>query len=128
MVHVVNAAGVCLFAFLSYEWQFIPEFLSAVTGWSMDTEECYRIGERIADIRHAFNLREGLNPLRFHVPDRILGIPAQTQGNVRGVSVDLDAQVRDYCAAMEWDPVTAVPSRQRLLSLGLHEVARDLHG
>ena len=128
MVHVVNAAGVCLFAFLSYEWQFIPEFLSAVTGWSMDTEECYRIGERIADIRHAFNLREGLNPLRFHVPDRILGIPAQTQGNVRGVSVDLEAQVRDYCAAMEWDPVTAVPSRQRLLSLGLHEVARDLHG
>jgi aldehyde:ferredoxin oxidoreductase len=128
MVHVVNAAGVCLFAFLSYEWQFMPEFLSAVTGWPLDTEECYRIGERVADIRHAFNLREGLNPLQFHVPDRILGIPAQTKGNVRGVSVDLDAQARDYCAAMEWDPVTAVPSRQRLLSLGLQEVARDLHG
>ncbi len=128
MVHVVNAAGVCLFAFLSYEWEFIPEFLSAVTGWSMDTDECYRIGERIAHIRHAFNLREGLNPLQFHVPDRILGIPAQTQGNVRGVTVDLEAQARDYCAAMDWDPVTAVPSRQRLLSLGLQEVARDLHG
>jgi aldehyde:ferredoxin oxidoreductase len=128
MVHVVNAAGVCLFAFLSYEWQFMPEFLSAVTGWPMDTEECHRIGERIADIRHAFNLREGLNPLQFHVPDRILGIPAQSKGNVRGVSVDLDTQARDYCAAMDWDPVTAVPSRQRLLSLGLQEVARDLHG
>ena len=128
MVHVVNAAGVCLFAFLSYEWQFMPDFLSAVTGWPIDTAECYTIGERIADIRHAFNLREGLNPLRFEVPGRLLGVPAQTQGNVRGVTVDLDAQARDYCAAMEWDPVTAVPSRQRLLSLGLAEVARDLHG
>ena len=128
MVHVVNAAGVCLFAFLSYEWQFMPDFLSAVTGWPIDTAECYTIGERIADIRHAFNLREGLNPLRFEVPGRLLGVPAQTQGNVRGVTVDLDAQARDYCAAMEWDPVTAVPSRQRLLSLGLAEVARALHG
>jgi aldehyde:ferredoxin oxidoreductase len=128
MVHVVNAAGVCLFAFLSYEWAFVPEFLSAVTGWPIDTGECYRIGERIADIRHAFNLREGLNPLSFHVPDRILGIPAQTAGNVRGVTVDVDAQARDYCAAMAWDPVTAVPSRERLLALGLEEVARDLHG
>jgi aldehyde:ferredoxin oxidoreductase len=128
MVHVVNAAGVCLFAFLSYEWAFVPEFLSAVTGWAIDTEECYRIGERIADIRHAFNLREGLNPLTFHVPDRVLGIPAQREGNVRGVTVDVDAQARDYCAAMAWDPVTAVPSRERLLALGLEEVARDLHG
>jgi aldehyde:ferredoxin oxidoreductase len=128
MVHVVNAAGVCLFAFLSYEWQFMPDFLSAVTGWPIDTAECYTIGERIADIRHAFNLREGLNPLRFEVPGRLLGVPAQTRGNVREVTVDLDAQARDYCAAMEWDPVTAVPSRQRLLSLGLAEVARDLHG
>jgi hypothetical protein len=31
MVHVVNAAGVCLFAYLAYDWQFIPDFLRAVT-------------------------------------------------------------------------------------------------
>ena len=128
MVHVVNAAGLCLFAYLSYDWNFVPEFLTAVTGWPIDTGECYRIGERIADIRHAFNLREGLNPLRFEVPGRIIGNPPQTQGNVRGVSVDIDTQVREYCAAMEWDPVTAVPSKARLLALGLEEVARDLHG
>ncbi len=128
MVHVVNAAGVCLFAFLSYDWNFVPEFLTAVTGWPIDTGECYRIGERIADIRHAFNLREGLNPLRFEVPGRIIGNPPQTQGNVRGVSVDIDTQMREYCAAMEWDPVTAVPSKARLHALGLEEVARDLHG
>jgi aldehyde:ferredoxin oxidoreductase len=31
LVHVVNAAGVCLFAYLSYDWDFIPDFLHAVT-------------------------------------------------------------------------------------------------
>ena len=127
MVHVVNAAGVCLFAYLSYDWEFVPDFLSAVTGWEIDTDECYRIGERIAQVRHAFNLREGLNPLEFDVPKRLLGDPPQTAGNVRNVTVDIDTQVRDYCAAMDWDPDTAVPSRERLVALGLDDVAKDLH-
>jgi aldehyde:ferredoxin oxidoreductase len=127
MVHVVNAAGVCLFAYLSYDWNFVPEMLRAVTGWDIDTDECYRIGERIANIRHAFNLREDLNPLHFEVPGRIIGDPPQTEGNVRHITVDIDTQVREYCAAMDWDPETAVPSRERLVALGLEKVAQDLH-
>ncbi|MEW6755383.1 MAG: aldehyde ferredoxin oxidoreductase family protein [Candidatus Latescibacterota bacterium] len=128
MIHVVNASGLCMFAYLAYDWSFVPDFLTCVTGWGIDTEECYRVGERIADMRHAFNLREGLNPIHFEVPGRLLGVPPQTQGNVRGVTVDIDTQVREYCQAMDWDPQTAVPSRQRLVSLGLEDVARDLHG
>ena len=128
MVHVVNAAGVCLFAYMAYDWNFIPDFLTAVTGWDIDTEECYRIGERIANIRHAFNLREGLNPLRFEVPARLIGNPPQTEGNLRGIAVDIDTQVREYCAAMDWDPETAIPRKERLLALGLERVAQDLHG
>jgi aldehyde:ferredoxin oxidoreductase len=126
LVHVVNAAGVCLFAYFSYDWQFIPDFLTAVTGWAIDTDECSRIGERIANIRHAFNLREGLNPIRFESPGRVIGAPPQTQGNVRGITVDVDTQVREFCEAMGWDPKTARPNRERLLALGLQEVARDL--
>jgi protein-L-isoaspartate(D-aspartate) O-methyltransferase len=127
MVHVVNAAGVCLFAHLAYDWQFVPDFLSAVTGWPIDTAECYLIGERIANIRHAFNLREGLNPVHFELPGRVIGDPPQAAGNVRGVTVDVDTQVREYCRAMEWDPETARPSEARLRALGLDEVARDLY-
>jgi aldehyde:ferredoxin oxidoreductase len=128
MIHIVNAAGVCIFAYLAYPWSFIPDFLKAVTGWDLDTEELYVIGERIANLRHAFNLREGLNPIEFHVPGRIIGKPPLTDGNVRHITVDIDQQVRDYCAAMDWDPKTAVPSKARLLKLGLPEIAKDLHG
>jgi hypothetical protein len=128
LTHVVNAAGVCLFAPMAYEWQFVPDFLSAVTGWPIDTAECHRIGERIADIRHAFNLREGLNPIRFELPARAIGDPPQAEGNLRGITVDVDTQVREYCRAMDWDLETAWPSEARLRALGLDEVARDLYG
>jgi aldehyde:ferredoxin oxidoreductase len=127
MVHVVNAAGVCLFAYFAYDWQFVPDFLSAVTGWPIDAAECRLTGERIANIRHAFNLREGLNPIRFELPARVIGDPPQTAGNVRGITVDVDTQVREYCQAMDWDPETARPSEQRLRALGLDEVTRDLY-
>ncbi len=127
LMHVVNAAGTCMFAYLSYDWNYVPDFLRAVTGWPIDTPECFRIGERIANIRHAFNLREGLNPLEFAVPPRLIGNPPQTAGNLRGVTVDIDTQVRDYCEAMAWDTTTARPSRERLAALDLEEVARDLY-
>ena len=99
-----------------------------MTGWDLDTEECYRIGERIANVRQAFNIREGLNPMQFEVPSRLIGDPPQTEGNVRGITVDIDTQVREYCAAMDWDPETSIPSRDRLINLGLEDVAKDLHG
>lgn len=128
MMHVVNAVGVCQFAVSAYDWNFIPDFLKSITGWDINIEECYRIGERIANVRHAFNLREGLNPLRFHVPSRLIGDPPQLKGNVRNITVDIDTQVNEYCEIMDWDPETAVPSKQRLESLGLDGVAADLHG
>ena len=126
LIHVVNAAGVCLFAYFSYPWRFVPDFLEAVTGWPIDTTECHRIGERIAQLRHAFNLREGLNPLRFELPARVIGDPPQTAGNLQGVTVDVDTQVREFLAAMDWNPDTAVPRRARLEALGLADVAADL--
>jgi aldehyde:ferredoxin oxidoreductase len=65
--------------------------------------------------------------IRFEVPSRLIGDPPQTTGNVRGITVDIDTQVREYCAAMDWDPSTGRPSRERLLALGLEEVAHDLY-
>ncbi len=126
LLHVVNCAGVCQFAVFSYPWQFLPDFLEAITGWDYPLEECLTLGERVANVRHAFNLREGLNPLRYQVPGRIIGDPPLEEGNVRGVTVDLATQVREFCEAMGWDPETATPDRRRLEGLGLGDIADDL--
>lgn len=126
LMHVVNAAGVCQFACFSYPWQYIPDFLEAITGWPYPLEECLAIGERIANVRHAFNLRDGLNPLEYRVPGRMIGNPPLEEGNVRGVTVDLATQVREFCQAMRWDPETAMPDPRRLAKLGLQDVAVDL--
>jgi aldehyde:ferredoxin oxidoreductase len=126
LVHVVNSAGVCLFGYLSYDFHFMPDFLTAVTGEAWDVQRIETAGERIANMRHAFNLREGLNPLQWQVPDRLLGRPPLQAGTHKGFTVDLETQVKDYLAAMDWDPVTTKPSVARLRELGLEDLVETI--
>ena len=125
-IHVVNSAGLCMFAYQSYPLQILPDFLNAITGWKVTLDDIVVIGERIANIRHAFNLREGLNPLRFALPGIAVGNPPITKGNVRGVTVDVTQLNADYLRAMRWDLETAIPDAGRLEELGLAYVAKEL--
>jgi aldehyde:ferredoxin oxidoreductase len=126
LVHVVNAAGLCLFGILCIKVQAIPEFLHAAMGTDYSLDDLYRLGERIANIRHAFNLREGVNSVHCKLPQRLLkGMSHQGTG-WSPVNIDLDVQVEDYLHAMDWDRHTGKPSRRKLAELGLHDVVRDL--
>jgi len=123
----VVCTGTCLFVY----WAFpntdpIAEFMRAVTGWEITNDELLQTGERISNIRQAFNIREGLNPLEFKVPDRVLGRPPLKEGPLAGVTVDEDTMIKEYLTAMDWDLKTAKPSKKKLLELGLADVAQEL--
>ena len=99
---------------------------NAVTGWNYSLDDLLKAGERIANLRHAFNLREGINELKWPVHPRIVGKPPQTAGPLAGVTADIEAQVYWCLGALDWDRVTTKPSKAKLLSLGLDDVAKDL--
>jgi len=121
--HVINASGLCFFGNPS---KYIVELMSAVTGWDRSMDELLKAGERIANMRHAFNLREGINPLEWPVHPRIMGRPPQKEGPLTGVTADLEAQVYWNLGALDWDRFTTKPSKKKLLELGLEDVAKDL--
>ena len=126
--HIINATGFCLFSDLLVldPNKYITGFMSAVTGWDRSTEELLKIGERIANMRHVFNLREGINPLKYKVHPRIIGIPPQKEGPLAGVTADIKTQVRDNLKALDWDLTTTKPSKNKLLELGLDDVVEEL--
>lgn len=125
--HIMNSAGMCLFVYMCLPTaNAIPELMKAVTGWDVTMDELLKTGERISNLRQAFNIREGLNPLQFKVPDRVLGRPPQKEGPLAGVTVDEDTMAKEYLAAMDWDPRTAKPGKKKLQELGLEDVAKDL--
>lgn len=124
--HVVNSSGMCAFVYSCLpNTGVLAELMSAVTGWDVTIEELIKTGERIANIRQAFNLREGLNLIQFKIPGRLLGRPPLKEGPLSGVTINEDALFKEYLAAIDWDPKTAKPSRKKLQELGLEEVAQE---
>ncbi len=126
LMHVVNAAGICEFGYMTYGVNFLVDFMTAITGTEWDVDKFVETGERIGTLRHAFNLREGLNPLEFYVPPRMIGERPLKVGNVRGVTVDLKTLTSEYLEAVDWDPKTTRPSDKKLEALGLGFVAKDI--
>jgi aldehyde:ferredoxin oxidoreductase len=125
---IINTAGLCLFKdFTGVEniaWKLLPP----VTGWDFGEEEEANAGLRIYTMRHAFNLREGLKPSDFKLPKRCIGEPPQTEGPLKGITVDYKGFIRNFFKAMEWDEATGKPSRSSLEKLGgLEDVIKALN-
>jgi aldehyde:ferredoxin oxidoreductase len=123
MMHVVNAAGLCMFGYLSFDTRCIPEFMEAITGWGATIDELLLIGERIANLRLLYNLREGKCPLEWKVPKRLLGHPPLEEGNLKGIELDEKTMIKEFLDAMDWDAKTMRPSAGKLEELGLAELA-----
>jgi aldehyde:ferredoxin oxidoreductase len=127
MQYVNSAAGLCMHGGMAGNPpKYIAGFLKVVTGWDRSMPELLKCGERIANIRHVFTLREGDNPLQRFVHPRIIGRPPQTQGPLAGVSTDMEAQAYWNLGGLDWDRVTTRPSRVKLLELGLKDIADEL--
>ena len=126
--HVVNVSGVCLFGYLSTHVTFIPEFISAVTGREFTVEDMLLTGERIANIRQAFNVRAGINPVTAPIPERAFGRPPLPDGPTAGVIVQVEAMAQEYLDDMGWTKDAAIPQPEVLERLGLSDVAKDLWG
>ena len=130
--HFKNAAGFCVqsgYSVLSMTKgsdKYVTEFMNAITGWDRSMDELLKAGERIANMRHVFNLREGINPLEREVHPRIIGNPPLEAGPHAHVTVDIKAEVYWNLGALDWERATTKPSKKKLLELGLDDVAKDL--
>ena len=127
--HVFNAAGLCMFVVGDGygQGEYVVEALNVITGWDFTMEEVLQIGERIANVRMAFNIREGLNNRTMHVPDRIMGRPPKDKGPRAGITLVEDDVYNEFMTAMDWDLRTTKPSKEKLIELGLTDVAEALY-
>ena len=126
--NINNSMGICMILndFTPEPAGTLAKIVASITGWDYTLEELFQTGDRIGTIRHVFNLREGLNPLQNFIHGRIYGNPALTEGPLAGVTSDLEAEAYWHLGQLDWDRVTTKPSRQKLLSLGLNDIADEL--
>jgi aldehyde:ferredoxin oxidoreductase len=123
--HIVNVTGLCYFALWVYGINMIPQFMESVTGEQYSLDDLLVIGERIANLRMAFNQREGVTFSQWEVPGRMIGDPPLQAGPLKGITIDLKTLTTEYCEKMGWDPKTGKPSSEKLEELNLTNVSQD---
>ncbi|MEM3060844.1 MAG: aldehyde ferredoxin oxidoreductase family protein [Candidatus Bathyarchaeia archaeon] len=101
------------------------EALSLLTGKEWKENELRTIGERIVNLNRCFNAREGLTRIDDTLPERFLKEPAP-DGPCKGHVVELDYMLEEYYKARGWNIDKGIPSKAKLKSLGLGNVAEEL--
>jgi aldehyde:ferredoxin oxidoreductase len=119
---VFNAMVMCIFANVAPQMQV--DLINAACGYQWDVQEMMRSGERGWNMKRAINNRLGLTAANDRLPKALLE-PLST-GGTEGFTPDIQGMLRTYYEARGWDPDTGFPTAERLLALGLDDVARDL--
>jgi aldehyde:ferredoxin oxidoreductase len=117
-VQLLNGSGLCLFGALTSSLPVV-DYLNAATGWGYSPDEYLKIGERILNLRKAFNVREGIRPIDQKVNERALGTPPIPKGPLKGVTVDAGALEKVFLETMGWDAETGGPTRKKMSELGI---------
>lgn len=116
-----NSAIMC--AFVNPTAPVLVKLLSEATGWSSDIVWWQRTGERIFNLKRAFNNRLGVRRGNDRLPERFF-VP-MSNGS-RGRTPRMEMLLEEYYACREWDWETGKPSPDKLISLGLPEIAKEL--
>lgn len=105
----------------------LQQLLPAATGIAEFSDEGYllKAGERIWNVEHAFNVRDGFSRKDDVLPPRFLSESVEN-GPTKGQIVELDQMLDDYYEARGWDKETGNPKRPKLESLDLKSVADEL--
>ncbi len=118
-----NTVGYCFFG--PAPRSFIPvedvvESINLASGWDLTVENLLEIGERTTNLFRVFNYREGFTSKDDDLPQRFF-TPLE-EGALAGEAIDRDTFLAARAKLYQlkgWDPVTGVPTRERLEALSL---------
>jgi len=117
---VYDSVGLCKFSRGFFLIAKLPEVIEAITGMNYTEDELLKIGERIHNMKGAFNVREGVTRKDWLLPARILEEPI-VDGPSKGskISVDeMNMMLDDYMKARGWTP-DGTPTPEKLRELDI---------
>ena len=121
---------------MRYTIETLAELYTAVTGFHITPAELRSAGERALNMTKANNVREGFTREDDVIPDRLLAPLKGEGGEERPVMdyyrrrrltrEDIDKITDDYYAARGWDVARGIPTKKKLVELGLGDVVKGL--
>ncbi len=115
----LSSFGLCQFCLLTGNFPVL-EFINLATGLNLSGKDIITIGERILTLKHLFNIREGLNPLEYYLPSRVM--TAAHQGPNKEITKREEEEIiNSFLMGLDWDTTTTKPAMSRLKRLNLEQ-------
>ncbi|HSG42001.1 MAG TPA: aldehyde ferredoxin oxidoreductase family protein [Anaerolineales bacterium] len=121
---VANAVVMCIFANVDVEEKV--KLINAACGLDWSIDDMMEFGERSWNLKRAINNRMGLTSANDKLPKALL--TPFPDGGSAGFVPDIDSMLAAYYEFRGWDEKTGKPTSEKLLELGLDDVAVDLWG
>jgi len=128
---VFNSIGLCLMPTnisRALGPTHFAELYSACTGWDLTPLEIMKSGERIFNLMKAYIVRAGLTRKEDDWPKRFYQEPWPTgpsKGRVASRE-NINKLLDEYYELRRWDKKKGVPTKRKLIELGLDYVAEEL--
>jgi aldehyde:ferredoxin oxidoreductase len=115
-MQLLNGCGMCYFGAITSRIP-LTEYINAATGWNLTEDEYFKIGERILNLRKAFNLREGIKPIDYTLHERAIGKTPLKKGPLKGITLDMNELRNEFYNIVGWDSNTGGPTKEKLQKL-----------
>ena len=100
---VLNALGICKFIILGgIGPEQITQWLNLVTNWELDVEGLLFLGNKLFNLKRAFNNKIGFTRMDDTLPPRLLK-SARVKGGYAEKNPQLDRMLERYYQIREWD-------------------------
>jgi aldehyde:ferredoxin oxidoreductase len=120
---IFDSLVICLFS--NVDFQTITNLTNLTMGTSYSIQDLMHIGERVWNLKRCINIRQGLTSANDKLPKAFL--EPYKEGGSAGYVPDFKEMMRTYYLARDWDPITGLPSKHKLISLGLNEQALEFY-
>jgi len=117
-----NSLVMCMLANVPAE--AVVRLINSACGLDWSVGNMLRAGERGWNLKRAINNRLGLSRANDKLPKALL--EPYPDGGAAGYKIPFEEMLAAYYAARGWDPETGRPTKEKLLALGLADVANDL--
>jgi aldehyde:ferredoxin oxidoreductase len=113
-----NSFVMCIFANVDPQMQV--DLVNAACGFNWTIDDMMKCGERGWNLKRLINARMGLTRVNDKLPKALLE-PYQ-EGGAAGFVPDVEAMLSAYYQARGWDAETGMPTREKLIELGLENI------
>jgi aldehyde:ferredoxin oxidoreductase len=119
-----NALGLCKFLFSSrLRPELMARWVHYVTGWDLDGEKLMNIGDRLYNLKRAYNLKLGISRKDDVITPKLLDA-LKKEGSLEEKRLFLEKMLEDYYKERGWDR-DGIPTSETLQKLGLGFVRRE---